>query len=432
MLAQVVLIADVRKELSQKYKKILQANQMIKVMTSNDLDTFFELTEKYEPELILITDNFEMPISEICKKIRKSLNTYRPVIVILSKSSYLQDKMDALISGADDFLSEPIESEELYIRILAHLRRQLEELSDSVTLMPLPNITNKTIKRTISFKEKWSLLYIDIENYSYYQEIYGIIAAEKILKTFIAITKSILEPNDFIGYIKENHFVIITNPIKAERLAEFLTFAFDKVASRFYNKEDIERGYLIVSGSNKAGRRISFVNLKIGVVSNNYKEYNYIEALNKVKEMCKLAKQKEGSFFVCNKPKICTEDTSYKENSRKIVIIEPDAALAYLLTTTLEMQGYTTYALTLSDDTIDNIRKVEPQIIILDTSENNFDLSIKLCEFIKSDNQLSNIKIIVTATIHEKERILNCGADVYLPKPYELVALYKWINQLIY
>lgn len=432
MLTEAVLIADNRKEISQKYKRIIQANSKVQVIVTNSMLEIFEYIDKFEPELVIISDNFEENVSEICIKIRAKSRLFRPIIVVLSKSSYKQDKIEALSAGADDFLSEPIDSEEFFLRISAHLRRRVEELSDYTTGLPLANITNKIVKRAINFNDKWAILYIDIENYVYYQEKYGAIASEKVLKTFVAIVQTILEPDDYFGHIKENHFILLTSPLKAEKLGKFLTFAFDKVAQRFYSETDINRGYLIVNGINKAGRRISFVNLKIGIITSLDKRYSYLDAINSVKQMCKLAKQKEGSYFVSEKPKISTEDLSFKDNSIKILIIENDAALAYLLTTTLELQGYVAFVETLTTDTVQIINQKKPDIIILDMSEDNFNHAIALCKIIKTNESLSHIKIITTPTVYDKEVILNCGADVYLPKPFELIALYKWINQLTY
>ena len=33
--------------------------------------------------------------------------------------------------------------------------------------------------------------------------------------------------------------------------------------------------------------------------------------------------------------------------------------------------------------------------------------------------------------IHDKELVLNTGADLYLPKPYEIPNLIKWVNEFI-
>ena len=37
----------------------------------------------------------------------------------------------------------------------------------------------------------------------------------------------------------------------------------------------------------------------------------------------------------------------------------------------------------------------------------------------------------MTTVVHDKELVLNTGVDLYLPKPYDLVTLYKWIEKLL-
>ena len=41
------------------------------------------------------------------------------------------------------------------------------------------------------------------------------------------------------------------------------------------------------------------------------------------------------------------------------------------------------------------------------------------------------MKIIVSTIIHDKKLILDAGADLYMPKPYELVNIFGWIERLI-
>ena len=56
---------------------------------------------------------------------------------------------------------------------------------------------------------------------------------------------------------------------------------------------------------------------------------------------------------------------------------------------------------------------------------------ISLCKEIKSDIKLKNIKMILTSNLHNKEEILNAGADIYLPKPYDIITVYNWVEKYI-
>ena len=116
MLEKVVLIIDKRKEQSVKYKRILESSDM-SVITASDFSKALNLMNAFEPDLIMISDSLDFDIKEAIKQIRVLTYNTRPAIIALSKSNHIQDKIDILDSGADDFLSEPINHDEFKARI---------------------------------------------------------------------------------------------------------------------------------------------------------------------------------------------------------------------------------------------------------------------------------------------------------------------------
>ena len=126
----VTLIIDKRLELSTKYKKLLES-ETNKVIISKDLITSIKLIQDKEPDLIIISDSFDDDLSDFCKQVRALTYNMRPIIVAMSKSADFNDRIKVLESGADDFLSEPVNSEEFKVRMTAHLRREYESNLDS-------------------------------------------------------------------------------------------------------------------------------------------------------------------------------------------------------------------------------------------------------------------------------------------------------------
>ncbi|MBQ3819225.1 response regulator transcription factor, partial [bacterium] len=116
----VTLIIDKRREISTKYKKLL-TDKTNSVIVTSDILSAIKIIKDKEPDLILISDSVEDDI-DYCKKIRALTYNMRPVIIVTSKSSEIQDRLDVLQNGADDFISEPVNSEEFVMRIKAHLR----------------------------------------------------------------------------------------------------------------------------------------------------------------------------------------------------------------------------------------------------------------------------------------------------------------------
>ena len=401
-----VLIIDKRKELSVKYKKSIDDEQTSAVIARTLKDA------------VALVQESDEDLSNFCEKMRTLTYNTRPTIIALSKSADTADRIKVLASGADDFLSEPVNIEEFKMRIKAHLRRDIESNLNNVTLLPNKKYVYKAIRRLLHSENKLAILLAGIENLDNYKSVYSDIAGDKLLQTFAAITKSALDTNDFLGQLDDKNFVIITNPYSAEKMAAFLTFAFDTVTPKFYSEQDARRGYTLLDGDRKAGMRANFVSVLIGGILDNYESISGVDGLlEKLFAIKKIARIPSGSNYAIDRIKLTGENSVITpEINRSVYISEPDEALALLLRTTLELQGYEIC------ETLDN----QPGIVILDSED---DMSgLKVCKDLKANLNFVNTKIIVTSTVHDKSAILNAGADLYLPKPYEISDLIRWIE----
>lgn len=429
------LIIDRRKELSTKYKKLIESENNF-VIISHSLNAAIKIIQENEPDLIIVSDSIDEKLSEFCKKLRILTFNTRPVIVAVSKSAETADKILVLENGADDFLSEPINSEEFKMRILAHLRREHEANINMKTMLPNKNYSIKTLKRTLAKQGEWACLLIKIQNFENYKAIYTELASDKLIQTYCAIIASALDKDDYLGHINDSEFLIITNPLRAEKIASFLTFAFDSVSSKFYSSEDAKRGYTILQGDERAGRRAEFVFTTIGVVSNEFKKYSKPqEVMNALIQTQALAKKPSGSSYAIERPKLGAAGAILeKDFNNKIWVLEEDEALSLLLSTTIDLEGYDVEALT-DPQAICTLSSVSfaipPAVVIIDAGSVDTMLGLDICRTLKEDERFTDSKIIVTSILHDKELVLDTGADLYLPKPYELFTLMHWIKTFV-
>lgn len=430
MLVKVVLIIDKRKEQSTKYKKILE-NSDITVFAASDFAGALNLMNAFEPDLILISDSLDFDIKKALEQIRVLTYNSRPAIVALSKSNHIQDKISILDSGADDFLSEPINSEEFKARIIAHLRRNFENCFSEKTLLFNSKVSYKMIKRTLNIGAQWSIMLIDIDNLEFYKEIYGELAADKLLQTYSAIIKSCLDVNDYIGQLSDEDFIVITNNEKAEKVANYLVYAFDTVVSKFYTEADNQRGFTFMHGDDEAEDKVNLVSTSIGVISNLYKKYTDLkQVVSSLISTHKLARYKTGSAFVIERPEITADNAvKQKEENKNILIAEPDDALSILLEATAKLQGYNVRVVSEFNDIFYAIENFNPSTIILDAGSSETLEGLEVCRKLKFEYKDLKSNIIFTTTIHDKEMVLNAGADLYLPKPYELSVMFGWIKK---
>jgi DNA-binding response OmpR family regulator len=114
-----------------------------------DGDVFFRQLQAGPYDLYLLDINVpRINGLEVCKKVR--VTDPNTPIMMLTAYGEIQDKFDAFERGADDYLVKPFHLEELYIRILALLRRstQPQEKRDILTVADLEiDLTAMKVKR---------------------------------------------------------------------------------------------------------------------------------------------------------------------------------------------------------------------------------------------------------------------------------------------
>lgn len=418
-----VLIIDKRKELSVKYKKNIDDIQIESVISRTLNDAFVQI-QALEPDMIIISDSIEEELAGFCQKVRALTYNTRPVIIALSKSAESEDRIKVLEAGADDFISEPVDIEEFKSRVKAHLRRDVESNLDNKTLLPNQKYVRKALKRVLT-SDFQAALFIGFENLESYKSVYTEVAADKLVQTFIAIAKSALDENDFIGQYDERNFVITTNKYNAEKMASFLTFAFDTVVPKFYSEADSKRGYMLMKGERFAGMRANFVSVLVGGIVEGFNLIQSVDALvERLLEAKKMAKVPSGSNYVIERTKLTASDSVLKSLFNKnIYIKEKDNSLKYLIRTALELQGYDV------QEDLDLESATQPSIFIIDGGEDLSELDF-LSQIKKSQNFV-NTKVIVTSTVHDKTAVLDSGADLYLPKPYEISDLIRWVEYFL-
>ena len=429
MIKKCALIIDKRIELSTKYKKLLEQSGFFVVIANKLTDAIINLT-KYEPDLIVISDSLDGKLSENCQKLKTLSANIHPCVVALSKSEHLQDKLDVLEMGADDFLSEPIESEEFKARINAHMRMILEHNLNEKTNLPSSKISFKIFRRIINDNGLFSALLIDMKYANSYREIYGSLAYDKMVQTLAAIVNSAVDENDYVGQFSADDFLVITHPMKAEKICQYLVVAFDSISPKFYTESDANKGYILTSGEDKEGEAVPLVSLNIGGISNEYKKYATVgEAINSLILLHDLAKSDSKSRYILERPKLngddSIEDTLYNNN---ILIIEPDEALSTLLSSTLELQGYEVTTVNTFDD-FNDINFKNYALVLLESGDKEDYKGLEICRAIKKSTP--KVKVIVSNIYHDKEAVLDAMADLYLPKPFELSTLFGFIHDFV-
>lgn len=117
-----VLLIDDERSLTQMLCMLLETRGYDVHVANTAQEAFRKISADFD----LVILDLVLPDSsglEICRTLKKEKATRHIPIIVLSAHSIYEDKVEALYSGADDFVAKPCENEELFARMEAVMRR---------------------------------------------------------------------------------------------------------------------------------------------------------------------------------------------------------------------------------------------------------------------------------------------------------------------
>jgi DNA-binding response OmpR family regulator len=120
-------------------------------------------------------------------------------------------------------------------------------------------------------------------------------------------------------------------------------------------------------------------------------------------------------------------------NPKKILVVDDEVDLVETIRLPLEMEGYTIRVSYNGEDALNQARKENPNLIILDIMLPKLD-GYKVCRLLKFDERYKHIPILMlTAKTQEKDKILGMGtgADEYITKPFDIDELVEKVKKYL-
>jgi DNA-binding response OmpR family regulator len=141
-----ILIVEDEHLIANAIKKGLEQEHYVVDVAYDGLEGF-DLASSGDYDLILLDLMLpNMNGLEICRQLRNEKNQV-PILILTAKSQ-LEDKIDGLNCGADDYLTKPFAFEELLARIRALTRRPQSTITDNLSIGDLSlNLSNYEVTR---------------------------------------------------------------------------------------------------------------------------------------------------------------------------------------------------------------------------------------------------------------------------------------------
>ncbi len=269
-----------------------------------------DIALKNIPSLIVINeDAIDRDVVDLCRKIRKDEdNTITPVIVVSSKSDK-DHRVRILQESIEYFIKKPVDEQYLYYTV-KNLNRLLSSNRRISPLTGLPgNVQiHAELKKRIVKKEPFSVLYLDLDNFKAYNDVYGFLKGDEIIEfTAETILNCIhnSEFNDtFVGHIGGDDFVAIIPGIESENICQNILAYFDKHVDKYFTEEDLEKGYIEVANRRGIMEQFPLTSLSIGVVVADPGRFHNILEIGEVGAQVKhAAKSVMGSSYAIDRRK---------------------------------------------------------------------------------------------------------------------------------
>ncbi len=304
MLKEKILIADDDPDILDVIKITLET-EGYEVLEAQNGQEAVEMVKKFAPDL-LITD-FKMPKmcgDEVCKALKQDILLQHMPIIMLTGKGELTDKIHGIDSGADDYIVKPFEPQELVARVKMALRRTARDL-DANPLTRLPgnvSIINE-LRARINNNELFAVCYADLDKFKAFNDKYGFKKGDEVIRgTARILINSVQEkgtPQDFIGHIGGDDFVIVTTIDRADELCKKIIADFNSMVPSLYDKKDLEKGYIIGKDRQKKNKKIPLLSISIGVVTNEKRKIEHVGEIGELgAELKEYAKSLPGSNYV--------------------------------------------------------------------------------------------------------------------------------------
>jgi diguanylate cyclase (GGDEF)-like protein len=235
-----ILVVDDEPELKRlierRLKPQIETGEFQFLFTTNGIDALDVL--RSNPHISVILTDLNMPgmdgwaLLEQMPKIDPLLKA-----VVVSAYGDIQNIRTAMNRGAFDFLTKPINFQDLIVTIRKTIdivtnsrlqKQQLETavenlqylaLYDKLTGLPNQNNVLECIRSAVDNQLDFALFYLALDRFKVIRYGYGKTLAEKFLIQEVERIKSCLEPSDILARIWRDEFVLFLPNIKSENLA---------------------------------------------------------------------------------------------------------------------------------------------------------------------------------------------------------------------
>lgn len=296
----------------------INSTERLKEMFENEKEYEFKNVKTEEidialrniPSLIIINeDNIARDVIELCTTIRSNEDNSITPIIVESSNIDKEHRLKVLGASVEYYIRKPVDEQYMYFTIKNLIRLiTINRRVSPLTGLPGNVQIHAELKKRVLNKENFAVLYLDLDNFKSYNDVYGFIQGDEIIRfTAKTIVKNVhaLENNDsFVGHIGGDDFVAIISETDYDDICQNIICEFDKEVLNYFSNEDKEKGYVEVVNRKGILEQFPLTSISIGVVEVDSGRFNNILEIGEVGAQVKHnAKTVIGSSYIINRRK---------------------------------------------------------------------------------------------------------------------------------
>lgn len=391
------------------------------VYICDDSASAFDLIAITRPDVIMLDIMMpEVNGYELLEKIKTKPEYSDILVIFLSAVNNVDDKIKAMRSGADDYITKPFIIDEVLARVETVLRRSnkyrgkllRDDLTDAYSRYYFNQRIIEEMERYKRNGTTFSIAFIDMDHYKVINDKYGHQTGDFVLKELVSYLAVNIRKCDSLYRYGGEEFIILL-PDTSESNAYMV---IDRLRKEFANKP------ISVGGTNvKATFSAGITQIDGREITGEQLISNADNAMYRAKKLGR------------NRAVVYNKEMSTKNFKKTLLLVDDENTILKLLGDRLSNIGYNIITAKDGNSAIKLTGEICPDAVILDLTLPDID-GFEVCKQIKGNISTYSTKVIMLSKKKGKKNIakgLYLGADDYLTKPFSMFELEARIMRVL-
>jgi GGDEF domain-containing protein len=270
-------------------------------------DTISELYEQNQRsyiDLIIFASGMNPSwITPLVREIKShSILQFIPIL-LYSPGAGKESIVESYRMGVEEFVSTTWDRDIEASKVEMLIFRSRRDLSvNPSSKLPGPNAIEYEVDKRLHVGEKFAICYADLDNFKAYNDYYGYVYGDKMIRLTSLIVRNVVQdltPLGFVGHIGGDDFIFIVPVELVDSVCKNIIATFDRMVPFRYDERDRDKGWIEVPNRKGLVERFPIMTISIAVIINRKRMFKHPgEMSHMMADLKKYTKTLPGSNYM--------------------------------------------------------------------------------------------------------------------------------------